>query len=40
MVRRLCSRVILMDQGQIIADRPTDDLLADTALLSEHGLAD
>ena len=40
MVRRLCSRVILIDQGQIIADRPTNDLLIDTALLHDHGLVD
>jgi cobalt/nickel transport system ATP-binding protein len=40
MVRRLCSRVILLDQGQIIADRPTADLLADAALLHQHGVAD
>ncbi len=40
MIRRLCRRVILMDEGQIIADRPTADLLADTALLSAHGLGD
>lgn len=40
MVRRLCSRVILIDQGQIMADRPTNDLLADTALLHEHGVID
>ena len=39
MIRRLCSRVILMDEGQIIADRPADDILADTALLGDHGLA-
>ncbi|MCY2993550.1 MAG: ABC transporter ATP-binding protein [Planctomycetota bacterium] len=40
MIRRLCSRVILLDQGQILADRPTASLLADTALLSAHGLVD
>lgn len=40
LVRRLCSRVVLMDQGQVIADRPTADLLADTVLLAEHGLLD
>ena len=40
MIRRLCSRVILLDQGQIVADRPTADLLADTALLQAHGLVD
>ena len=38
LIRRLCSRVILMDEGRIVADRPTADLLADTALLSAHGL--
>jgi hypothetical protein len=32
--------VILLDQGQIIADRPTASLLADTALLQAHGLVD
>jgi cobalt/nickel transport system ATP-binding protein len=40
MVRRLCSRVILMDQGQIIADRSAADLLADSSLLEVHGLVD
>lgn len=40
MIQRLCSRTILLDQGQIIADRPTADLLADTALLTAHGLVD
>ena len=40
MVRRLCSRAILLDQGRIVADRPTDALLADAALLGEHGVMD
>jgi cobalt/nickel transport system ATP-binding protein len=40
MVRRLCSRVILMDQGQIVADRPVNDMLVDTALLHDHGVVD
>jgi cobalt/nickel transport system ATP-binding protein len=40
MIQRLCSRVILLDQGQIVADRPTAGLLADTALLQAHGLVD
>jgi cobalt/nickel transport system ATP-binding protein len=40
MIRRLCSRVILIDQGQIVADRPTNELLAETALLCDHGLVD
>ena len=40
LIRRLCSRVILMDEGLVIADRTTADLLADTAIFSAHGLAD
>lgn len=40
MIQRLCGRTILLDQGQVIADRPTADLLADTALLTAHGLVD
>ena len=40
LVRRLCSRVVLMDQGQIVADGPAAALLADTTLLSAHGLGD
>ena len=37
---RLSNRVILLDEGRIIADRPTADLLADHALLHAHGLVD
>lgn len=40
MIQRLCTRVILMDQGKIVADSPTSDLLADQTLLKEHGLVD
>jgi cobalt/nickel transport system ATP-binding protein len=40
MIRRLCHRIVLLDEGRVIADRPTADLLADTALLSAHGLID
>ena len=40
LVRHLCSRVLLMDQGQIVADGPSVDLLADTAMLVAHGLMD
>ncbi len=40
MIRRLSSRIILMDQGSIIADRPTANLLADAPLLRAHGLID
>jgi cobalt/nickel transport system ATP-binding protein len=40
LVRRLCSRVILMDEGLLVADRPAADLLADTALLAAYGFLD
>ncbi len=39
LVRDLCTRTIVMDQGRIVADGPTAELLADEALLLEHGLA-
>lgn len=39
MVARLCSRVIVLDCGRIVADGPTDRLLADRKLLEAHGLA-
>jgi cobalt/nickel transport system ATP-binding protein len=39
-VRRLCTRVILLDEGRIVADRPATELLADTPLLAAHGLVD
>ena len=40
LIRRLCNRVILMDEGLVIADRAATDLLADTALLTMHGVVD
>ena len=40
MIRRLCSRIILLDQGQVIADRPAPQLLDDTPLLQTYGLVD
>ena len=40
LIQRLCSRVLLLDQGKIVADRPTAALLADTELLRVHGLID
>jgi len=38
MVRELFPRMIIMDEGQIVADGPTEVLLADPSLLEEHGL--
>ncbi len=39
LVRILCSRAIILDQGQVVADGMTEHILADTSLLSTHGLA-
>ncbi len=38
MVRELFPRMVIMDQGKIVADGDTQDLLADDALLTAHGL--
>ena len=38
MVRELFPRTVIMDEGQIVADGPTERLLDDTALLEAHGL--
>jgi cobalt/nickel transport system ATP-binding protein len=35
---RLCSRTVLLSGGRIVADRPTEDLLADEQLLAAHDL--
>lgn len=39
MVRRLCSRAILLDAGQVAADGPTEAILSNPALMAAHGLA-
>jgi cobalt/nickel transport system ATP-binding protein len=38
MVRELFPRMVIMDQGRIVADGPTETLLEDAALLEAHGL--
>lgn len=38
MILELCSRVIVLDHGQVQADGPTRDVLCDEALLLRHGL--
>ena len=38
MVRDLFRRTVIMDEGQIVADGPTGQLLEDEALLNAHGL--
>ncbi|MEU3274192.1 ABC transporter ATP-binding protein [Saccharomonospora sp. NPDC006951] len=35
---QLCPRGVLVDEGKVVADGPTADLLADTALLAAHRL--
>jgi cobalt/nickel transport system ATP-binding protein len=40
MIRRLCGRTVLIDEGRIVADRPSNSLLADTALLAAHGIVE
>jgi cobalt/nickel transport system ATP-binding protein len=38
MVRELLPRMVVMDEGRIVADGPTAQLLEDEALLEAHGL--
>jgi energy-coupling factor transporter ATP-binding protein EcfA2 len=38
MAKELFPRVIIMDEGQIVADGKTSVLLKDEALLEKHGL--
>jgi cobalt/nickel transport system ATP-binding protein len=38
MVRELFPRMIIMDEGRIVADGPTADLMNNEKLLDEHGL--
>ncbi|MER2511185.1 MAG: energy-coupling factor ABC transporter ATP-binding protein, partial [Nitrosomonas ureae] len=38
MVKELFPRTIVMDEGKIVADGPTPEILDDEKLLTEHGL--
>ncbi len=38
LVAEVFPRMIVLDQGRVVADGPTDDLLADEQLLEAHGL--
>jgi len=40
LVAELCPRTAIMDEGQIVADGPTGELLRDEALLVAHHLSD
>ena len=39
LVGALCPRAVVVDQGRVVADGATSDILADTPLLAAHGLA-
>jgi cobalt/nickel transport system ATP-binding protein len=38
LVQELCPRTVILDEGRIVADGPTADLLSDEGLLLAHGL--
>jgi cobalt/nickel transport system ATP-binding protein len=38
MVREVCGRTLVLDAGRVVADAAAGDILADTELLSRHGL--
>jgi len=38
MVRELFPRMVIMDEGQVVADGPTEVLMNDVTLLEAHGL--
>ena len=39
MIRSMCTRVIVLDEGRIVADDSAEAVLGDTDLLAAHGLA-
>src|SRR5262249_21171748 len=38
MVLEICGRVLVLDRGELVADGPAPQLLADAALMEAHGL--
>ncbi len=38
LVQELCPRTVVLDEGRIVADGPTEELLRDETLLRAHGL--
>lgn len=38
-IRTLCTRVVVLDEGRIVADGDVETILGDTDLLAAHGLA-
>jgi cobalt/nickel transport system ATP-binding protein len=38
LIRETCNRVILIDSGRVMADGPTDQILANPELMNAHGL--
>jgi cobalt/nickel transport system ATP-binding protein len=38
LVQELCPRTVILDEGRVVADGPTADLLSDDELLHAHGL--
>lgn len=38
MVQELLPRIVILDDGEIVADGPTSELLEDKELLEAHGL--
>jgi energy-coupling factor transporter ATP-binding protein EcfA2 len=38
MVLEICPRVVLLDQGQVVGDGPSRDVLGDASLVESHGL--
>lgn len=39
LVKALCQRIVILDEGKIVADSSADKILTDASLLAAHGLA-